>query len=137
MHRTRPRHPQASYASLIAFGAAINFLILIVLMTCSYLREEPLFWTNEGDWTSRARELVQNAYYPLLALEFLLLAASTAASVYLMSARRASASLAVILLPMLWGLYLMVVANSVANNLDNLWNGRPLHWHPDATWSHL
>jgi len=114
---------------------AVNFISLIVLVTFSYLREEPLFWTNEGDWSIGLRDLVRGTYYPLLALEFLFLAAFSGVSIRLLSTRRTSASLAVILLPMLWGLYFLVIANSVANNLENLWNGRPLHWHPDTSWS--
>lgn len=137
MPRNRARNCLPSPTPLLAAGAAVNFFSLIALIAFSYLREEPLFWTNEGGWSSGLRELVRTAYYPLLALEFLLLAAFSGASIRFLSSRRASASLAVILLPLLWGLYFLVIANSVANNLDNLLNGRPLHWHPDATWSQL
>ena len=106
-------------------------------MAFSYLREEPIFWTNEGGAAIGLRDLVRDTYYPLLALEFLLLAAFSGVSIHLLSSRRTSANLAVIMLPMLWGLYFLVIANSVANNLDNLWNGRPLHWHADAIWLQL
>lgn len=122
---------------MLISGALVNFSVLIVLLTFSYLREEPLFWTNEGEWSVEWRELVRSGYGPLLALEFLLLLAYSGMSVYLLSVRRSSASLTAILLPMLWGLYFMVIVNSVANNVDNLLHGRPLHWHPDATWLQL
>lgn len=134
MHRIRARHSPSPFAQLTIIGLAINVLLLIVLLAFSYLREDPLFWTNEGGWPSTARSLVRILYYPLLALEFLLLVALSATSVYLISMRRTAASLAIVLLPMLWGLYFMVIVNSVANNLSNLWNGRPLHWHADRTW---
>ena len=134
MHRTRARHSPSPFAQLTIIGLAINVLLLIVLLAFSYLREDPLFWTNEGGWPSTARNLVRILYYPLLALEFLLLVALSETSVYLISMRRTAASLAIVLLPMLWGLYFMVIVNSVANNLSNLWNGRPLHWHADPTW---
>ena len=137
MRRTRTRRPSSSNAPLLLAGALVNFLLLIALLAFSYLREEPLFWTNEGGWSVELRDLVRSGYYPLLALEFLLLIAYTAMSAYLLSLRHSSASLTVVLLPMLWGLYFMAIVNSVANNVDNLLNGRPLHWHPDATWLQL
>ncbi|WP_295388472.1 hypothetical protein [uncultured Thiodictyon sp.] len=106
-------------------------------MAFSYLREEPTFWTNAGDWPTGLRELVQDTYYPFIVLEFLLLAAFSGVSIQRLSTRSRSASLAVILLPLLWGLFFLLIANSVANNLENLLTGRPLHWHRDANWSQL
>lgn len=129
--------PPSTQAPLLAAGAVINFLILLVLITFSYLREEPLFWRNEGESPIRLRELVATFYYPLLLLELLFLGAFTGFSIHRLSTRSSSASLAVILLPMLWGLYFMLIANSVFNNLENLFLGRPLHWHPDQTWNQL
>lgn len=131
------RNPLSSKAPLIISGAAVNFLLLIVLIAFSYLREEPIFWTNEGGWPVWLRDLVRGAYYPMILLELLLLTAFSGVSVHLLTSRCASASVAVVLLPMLWGLFFLVIANSVANNLDNLLHGRPLHWHADATWLQL
>lgn len=136
--RTPPsRSPSSSSALLLLSGAALNFVFLVVLMVFSYLREEPLFWTNEGQFPIWMRDLVSSTYYPILLLELALLSALSGVSVHFLSTRSASASLTVILLPLLWGLYFMVIANSVVNNLDNLVHGRPLHWHPDATWHQL
>ncbi len=131
------RYPSSSGAPPILLGALVNVLIIITLMVFSYLREEPLFWRHEGEFPIWLRELVMSTYYPMLLLELLLLAAFTGFVAHLLSRRSTSASLAVLLLPMLWGLYFMVIANSVANNLDNLFNGRPLHWHPDGMWYQL
>jgi hypothetical protein len=136
--RTHPARTSSSYNTLLLIsGAAVNFVFLVVLMVFSYLREEPLFWMNEGQFPIWMRDLVSSTYYPMLLLEFALLSALSGVSVRLLSTRSASASLAVVLLPILWGLYLIVIANSVANNLDNLLHGRPLHWHPDAAWHQL
>jgi hypothetical protein len=137
LRKSRARHRSSAHTPLLVAGAALNFLFLIVLMAFSYLREEPIFWTNAGGWPIWLREIVQTSYYPLMLLEFLLLTAFSGVSIQLLSTRSRSANLAVILLPMLWGLLFLVIANSVANNLDNLLNGRPLHWHPDATWSQI
>lgn len=133
LRRIPARKPPSSNASLLISGALVNVIFLIVLLAFSYLREEPLFWTNEGGWSVEWRDLVRSGYYPLFALEFLLLLGYSGMSVSLLSVRRSSASLTMILLPVLWGLYFMVIVNSVANNVDNLLQGRPLHWHPDVT----
>lgn len=137
MKTKHTRQPPSTQALLLAAGAAINFLILLILITFSYLREEPIFWRNEGESPVRLRELVATFYYPLLFIELLLLSAFSGFSIHHLSSRSSSASLAVILLPMLWGLYFMLIANSVFNNLENLFYGRPLHWHPDKTWNQL
>lgn len=137
MRKSRARRRSTTKAPLLVGGAAVNFLLLIVLITFSYLREEPIFWTNAGDWPIWLREMVQDSYYPLILLELVLLTAFSWISIQLLSTRSTSASLAVLLLPMLWGLLFLLVANSVANNLENLWNGRPLHWHRDQNWSQI
>jgi hypothetical protein len=137
LRKSRVRRRATTNAPLLIAGAAVNFLFLIVLMAFSYLREEPIFWTNAGDWPVWLREMVQSSYYPLMFLEFLLLTVFSGVSIQLLSTRAQSASLSVILLPILWGLLFVVIANSIANNLDNLWNGRPLHWHPDSNWSQI
>ncbi|MFZ1537953.1 MAG: hypothetical protein WAT23_11295 [Chromatiaceae bacterium] len=137
LRRIRARKPPSSHAPLLISGALVNVMFLIVLLAFSYLREEPLFWTNEGGWSVEWRDLVRSGYYPLLALEFLLLLAYSGMSVSLLNARRSSASLTMILLPMLWGLFFMAIVNSVANNIENLLQGRPLHRHPDMTWYQL
>lgn len=137
MRRIRARRPSSSNAPLLIAGALVNLLCLIVLLALSYLREEPLFWMNEGDWSVEWRNLVRSAYYPLLVLEFLVLIAFSGMSAYWFSSRRSSANLLMLFLPLLWGLYFMAIVNSVANNVDNLLNGRPLHWHPDAIWRQL
>lgn len=131
------RRPPSSHAPLLTSGAVINLLILVILITFSYLREEPLFWMNEGESPIWLRDLVASYYYPFLLLELLLLSAFSGFSIHHLSSRSSSASLAVILLPMLWGLYFLVIVNSVFNNLENLFLGRPLHWHPDETWRQL
>ncbi|WP_295446345.1 hypothetical protein [uncultured Thiodictyon sp.] len=133
MRKSRARRRAATHAPLLFAGAALNFLFLIVLMTFSYLREEPIFWTNAGDWPIWLREMVQSSYYPLILLEFLLLAAFSGVTIQQLSARSQSASLAVIALPILWGLLFLVVVNSAANNIENIWNNRPIHWHPQSS----
>ena len=137
MNTKKARRPPASHAPLLISGAALNFILLLVLITFSYLREEPVFWRNEGEMPIRLREIVASFYYPILFLELLLLSAFSGFSIHLLSSRSSSASLAVVLLPMLWGLYFMLIANSVFNNLENIFYGRPLHWHPDKTWNQL
>lgn len=115
-------------------GTAVNLILLLILLAFSYLREEPTFWTSAGGLPIWLRDLVGSGYYPLALLVFMLLTAFSLLSAYLLSTRTNSAGLAVLLLPLLWGLFFMAIVSAALNNLDNLLNGRPLHWHPDATW---
>ncbi|WP_295582924.1 hypothetical protein [uncultured Lamprocystis sp.] len=136
-NRTRSRardHTQSNAAPLIA-GAVVNLLLLLVLMIFSYLREEPMFWTNAGGCSKEAQDLVASLYYPLLLLELFILLAFSWVSIRLLISRHASARLSVVMLPTLWGLFFVIMLNSLANNLENLLNGRPLHWHPGDRWS--
>lgn len=131
--RIPARNPPSSNTFLLISGALANFMVLIILLTFSYLREEPMFWTNAGGWSVEWRDLVQTGYYPTLGLELVLLLAYSGMSLHLLNARRSAVGLTLVMLPMLWGLFFMVILNSVANNIDNLLHGRPVHWHPGVT----
>ena len=92
----------------------------------AFLREQPRFWTNAGGWPVPLREFVAGWFYPLLALEMLVLVGF---SIACMHAKRVAGNQAIVTLPILWALFGLVLAIVIANNIENLLAGRPLHWH--------
>jgi hypothetical protein len=90
-------------------------------MVCSFLRELPEFWTNAGGYPILFREVLQVGYYPLLGV-LLFLHLVLAICYHGLVARLLNA---LISLPLCVGL-----AIAWSNNIMNLWEGRPLHWHP-------
>jgi len=131
MKTTSLEHHSWAVAHRLVAGAIVNFSFLAVLIILACLREQPSFWTNAGDWPIWLRELVETSFFPLLLLELLLLIVFSWVCIRLVSLGRSStASPAVAVLPLLWALFLLVVAILAANNLENLLAGRRLHWHP-------
>ena len=118
-------------ADHLVVGAVVNFFLLAVLIILALIREQPLFWRNAGGWPIWLRDLVGGSFYPLFMLEFLLLIVFSVACAPYMSPRYCNASSAAIALALLWGLFLLVIGILAANNLENLFTGRPVHWHAD------
>jgi len=131
LHTTFHKNKSAPNTYWIIAGAALNFCCLCVLILFAWLREQPLFWRNAGHWPTWLRELVGTFFYPLLLVELLLLVAFTGACLRNLSPRCRTAGPEVAALPVLWTLYLLVIAIVAVNNLDNLLAGQPLHWHLD------
>lgn len=104
--------------------------MLAVLILFVFLKEGPLFWTNAGGWAVGLRELVGAFFYPLLLLELFVLVIFSGAYLRFLATRGATSVSAVVVLPLLWALFLLVIVILGANNLENLIGGRPLHWHP-------
>jgi hypothetical protein len=120
-----------SPAHQLRLGAMANFFFLVVLIPSACLREQSSFWRNAGGWPMWLREFVGLSFFPLLVLEFLLLVAFSAACVRFLAKRCTAGSSAVVVLPVLWALFLLVITILAANNLENLMTGRSLHWHAD------
>jgi hypothetical protein len=131
MHSTSHREATSGSAHLLIVGAVVNFVFLSVLGLLALLREQPLFWTNAGGWPIWLRDFVGISFYPLLVLELMLLMTFSALCARCLSTRCSSRCPAVLTLSVLWVLLFCVVAVLVANNLDNLLSGRPVHWHAE------
>lgn len=125
----RQRQSWADGEPLIV-GAFVNFSFLLALVFFAFLREEPSFWTNAGSWPIWLREIVGAVFYPMLLLELLTLMVFTGLCVRSRGSRYRSTTIAVVMLPLLWMLYVFVLLIVAVNNLDNLIAGQPLHWHP-------
>jgi len=122
--------PPADAQHLLILGTAVHTALLTLLMGMAALREQAEFWRNTGGWPIGLRDFVGAAFYPCLVLEVALLLAFSAvlagrALDHGPRARATAASLGI-----LWTLCLVIVGIVTANNLDNLFAGRPLHWHP-------
>jgi hypothetical protein len=124
------RRPPTDAQHLLILGAAVHAVVLTLLMGMAVLKEQAAFWRNAGGWPIGLRDFVGAAFYPCFFLEIALLLAFSAllAGRALDHGPGARATLAS--LGMLWTLCLVTVCIVTANNLDNLFAGRPLHWHP-------
>lgn len=130
------RYPSSSMMSpreTLAFilAGSLQVLFLLGLGGLAWLREQPLFWHNIGGWPVWLRELVHIVFYPFLGLEFVALLFFSLATAHWISHGRLHSGVAILMLLLLWGLMLVVIAIIIANNLLNLMEGRPLHWHPE------
>jgi len=101
---------------------------MLLLLIGAALKEDPVFFRNEGGYPIWLRELVLVGFYPFLGASLAMCVAVTLLSFRM--ARR----------PVRWGLWgtplllwtmlLGAVVLVAWNNVENLLNGRPLHYHP-------
>jgi hypothetical protein len=116
--------------SLIILAVALaNLLLLGVLCWFVHLKEQPLFWRNEGGWPVWLRELVLICFYPLTGVELVLLLVLTWTGCRCVGASRRLMVARIGGLVISWGFFILVIIILAANNLTNLWENRPLHWH--------
>jgi hypothetical protein len=100
-----------------------------VLLLVAWLRETPEFWRNSGGASIALREMVRVLFFPSL----LGLATAQVMLWAVLLRSRCQQTVALYLLAVLAALGLaLVLLVTVANNLLNLWEGRPFHWHPEA-----
>jgi hypothetical protein len=107
-----------------------NGVAELFLLMSAVLRETPEFWRNEGGYPIPLRELVFYLHYPLLLLVF---AATTAATVmslrFLAENRGAGGGRMLFLCGLQWLLFATALTIMLWNNVQNLLNGHPLHFH--------
>jgi hypothetical protein len=114
----------------LAAGAFVNLCCLLALVFFAWLREQPLFWTNAGNWPIWLRELVGASFVPLLLFEFVLLVTFSLASLRNRDTGCPRTIAVALVVPILWALFILVLVICGANNVHNLMEGQPLHWHP-------
>ncbi|MCB1126928.1 MAG: hypothetical protein KDM81_10555 [Verrucomicrobiae bacterium] len=109
--------------------ALVDTVLLAVIGVFAWWREDPVFWQNSGGWPVGLRAFVRVGFLPLLILHLGLLLWLTWLG--LRSLLRRGVSLLLLgALPPLWVGTLAVVAWLLVNNVLNLLEGRPFHWHP-------
>jgi hypothetical protein len=123
-----PRFALGGCAGVIA--GAFWFLFCAGLLQMVVLKETPVFWRNEGGYPVELRDFVKLWFYPLLLVGGVGLLGATGVLLRVLLAQRARAGLMPLLLMVpAWLLYALVVGVLVANNLMNLIENRPLHYH--------
>jgi hypothetical protein len=126
-----PAHSLTPGISLVRHGlTAFAVVCGGVLLHWSFLREDPWFWRNAGGHPVWQREMVGATFLPL-ALIYVQLVVSLTWMLFRRPPRHpifwwidAAFALG------LWVLLLVIVGLTVANNVRNLLEGRPLHAHP-------
>lgn len=124
------RTPPVSHAvTPLVLEATFLVTLNTLLLVMTVLRESQLFWRNEGGYPIPFRAFVLNYYAPL----FLLMAlANVLFSVLGFQRVRKLGLLLVIFFVFasgIWFLFGSTVAIMVANNVINLLENRPMHWH--------
>ena len=115
-------------AEAVGFALAIA-IFLPVVSGFALLRESQTFWRNEGGWPFWFTEVVRITFYPMLGSELCALFLFSALAVCnpaLARRRRLLWPLA----GLLWLWIGAIVLTIAANNVANVFAGRPLHWHP-------
>lgn len=111
---------------------ALEFLVFWF----SCLRENQAFWTNAGGYPVGLRESVLTFYYPLLALNAILLGLATFGFIARLKPPYSMLGLQACVLLVCWGVFFGSAAVSWANNLLNFLEGRPIHYHKDRPQIH-
>ena len=112
---------------LLSYAAA--FLMAGLLLPFVWLRETQDFWTNAGGYPLWLRDLVLVAYYPLFFVYLAWLSLLSWRWICRPSRDIKRFCVEAVLLALLWAVVALVVTLMLANNLDNLMDGRPLHAH--------
>lgn len=117
-------------ATQIGGGLVLNGVAGTGLLISTALRETPVFWRNAGGYPVWLRELILYFHYPLL---FLVLG-GTAGLTFLAARhvchRRGEGAGLLLLCGLEWLLFAGALGLMLYNNIENLRQGRPLHYHP-------
>jgi len=119
-------HPTMAILLVLGLCGLGSFLLLSV---GSVLKENPLFWRNAGGYPLELRTVVLCGYYPLLLLNAVLCCAATAVGVHEYRTTGSFCGWSITVVAVLWSLLFLNVGFILANNVENLLSGRPLHFH--------
>jgi len=109
----RPRSPIE--VGLFLFANSVGGLLLLI---SALLRELPEFWRNSGG-------------YPLLLLVLAGTSACTVMTMRFYADNRKTGRDMLIVCAFQWLMLLVILVIMLWNNVQNLLNGHPLHYHPD------
>jgi CBS domain containing-hemolysin-like protein len=112
----------------LALAAALTMFGLAVLAG-AWLRETPSFWRNAGGYPVALRHLVLVGFYPALVIYFFSLIFGSVVGWQLLRARHRSGGILLLACALNWLLFFAITAVVLWNNVDNIMNGRPLHYH--------
>jgi hypothetical protein len=100
-----------------------------VWLGLTVLRESSLFWRNAGGYPVALRALVLATYYPVTGA---LLLAGAVGAVHAFAGTATIRRATVVGWLMLTLAVGFGLATAAANNIANLLDGRPLHYHPES-----
>ena len=110
--------------------STLNFLLGAFLLGGALLRENPMFWRNAGGYPVFLREIVYAVFYPGLLGYFVGVVGISWIAMRLLGAGFRSGGF-LLFVGLVQGLLLVTILTIVLwNNLDNLFHGQPLHYHP-------
>ena len=112
----------------LAAGSLLTSFGLLVLVAV-VLKETPLFWRNAGGYPVELREWVLDFFYPALAIYFLWLTASTGMGWLMLRSGIRTGVIHLLVATLNWMLLAVIVTIGIWNNVENLLQGKPLHYH--------
>jgi hypothetical protein len=98
-------------------------------LVLTILRESPLFWRNAGGYPIALRDFTLHFYYPILVGSMAICCAHAWQLLRQSSIRFGCSIFSRGFMFLLWGLLFLNCGLMVANNVDNIIEGRPLHYH--------
>ena len=108
----------------------LGFLLNTVLLVLVSLKEDPIFWRDEGGYPIWLREFVLETFYPLLFSGFIVLVFTSIYQFSILPSKKAARIVGLSLVLLLWVFFGIVLTILVWNNVNNLLEGRDLHYHP-------
>jgi hypothetical protein len=123
----------ACFLSLLRRWAEVILGIALALVICEFVhfREDRSFWLD-GDSPARLRSFVCEMFYPLVWFQTALLIRVTwGLFTSDLKAPRLCMPMGIIVL-LLWLSHAASLLFAVENNVVNVLEGRPLHWHADS-----
>jgi hypothetical protein len=101
----------------------------LAMLAAAALRETPLFWLNAGGYPVELRRWVLAFFYPALAAYVVWLVASSAVGCVLLRGGGRAAVVYLLAAALNWLLLAVMATVIVWNNVQNLLQGLPLHYH--------
>lgn len=122
--------PQRSTALSQAALLLLGIILAATIVGFVHLREDRSFWLD-GSAPARLRSFVCEMFYPLVWFQTVLLfrVTWTFLTTGLRCSRLGLAEAAIVCL--LWSTQAFSLLFAVENNVANILEGRPLHWHPE------
>ena len=101
----------------------------LVMLICAAFKETPLFWRNAGGYPVGLREWTLVAFYPGLGVYLFLLIVSGFTGWKLLRQNSRDGAPLLLACALNCMLLVLIVTVMVWNNVENLLQGYPLHYH--------
>ena len=131
LHADRSDRPTTRLLTATVF-LGLNTGAALLLLGAAWLRETPQFWFNSGGYPVLLRELVKFGFPPCYCADVVLVVAATVVLLRHHAAHKPLAHFGLLLAAVQTVLLASVLLVALANNVDNLINGRPWHWKAES-----